>query len=295
MLPNSEHQPFLGYTDENLSDGKPLQYQHEQRRPGIFRRRCGLSSLSTSHIVVCLVTSLAWIVVGIFLMPQQSACPAASTSSHSSHSMNHGSTASGHGSGMSQHGSASAHTGSGHGSGHASSPPMSGGASGLALGTEKNHNITSHARLITCGNSIAEAKQLGCRYDIMLNDWVPTECWDDQSIGEYMDDESWGAYRDDKLTELVPTIEEMSEMEFYWTSQKDHINHCAMLWRKQFNALYYESPTFDEVIADPMHTEHCTQYFIDMAARIKEWVTEPVRTEPGWAGCWIRDSPHDTW
>jgi hypothetical protein len=203
-------------------------------------------------------------------------CNAGSAASHAPPSNHHHPS--------SHHGSASAHQKPG---------PSKTGANHPALGFELNHNLTSHAKLITCGSSTEEAKQLGCKYDILLNDWVPNECWDPAAIAEYQDDDSWQAYRDENLTDLIPTIDEMSEMEFYFTTQKDHINHCAMLWRKQFNKFYYESPTFDTVIGDAMHTEHCTQYFIDMAARIKDWETETVRTEVGWSGCWVRDGPHD--
>lgn len=277
MLPDSEDQPFLGYSDKDLPHNRSHQHQHGQRRLKISRSQCALPSLPISHILVCLVTSIAWILVGVFLTPQQPACHQESTTSQAAPSTHHTP-------GMNHHGSASAH--------HQTGPSKTGGT-GFKLGLELNHNITSHARRVHCGGSTVEAKQRGCKYDILLNDWVPSECWDPSTIAEYQDDDSWRAYRDENLTDIVSTVDEMSEMEFYYTSTRDHINHCSMLWRKQFNSFYYENATFDTVIADPMHTEHCTQYLIDMGHRIKEWATEPVRTEPGWSGCWIRDGPHD--
>lgn len=42
---------------------------------------------------------------------------------------------------------------------------------------------------------------------------------------------------------------EMSEFEFYYTSERDHIVHCAMLWRKHFRAFEEERPNFATLIA----------------------------------------------
>ena len=120
---------------------------------------------------------------------------------------------------------------------------------------EDHHNITSNARLVTCGNSTQEARALGCKYDVLLNNWVPAQCVDKEFVQEYQDDRSWGAFADENLTQKLTTIDEMSERETYYTSVRDHINHCALIWKKQFWALYEESPAFDTVISTPYHTD----------------------------------------
>lgn len=65
------------------------------------------------------------------------------------------------------------------------------------------HNVTSHAHFVTCGNSPADARRNGCRYDTLLNHWVPVECMDQEWIDEYQDDDSWTAFAEYVLTILV--------------------------------------------------------------------------------------------
>lgn len=150
---------------------------------------------------------------------------------------------------------------------------------------EPNYNITSNARLQTCGNTTTSALSAGCKYDVLLNNWIPSPCYDDEFIQEYTDDESWGAYADANLTiQLSP--QEMSESEYYYTSVRDHINHCAILWKKQFFALYEERRAIDTIVASAGHTDHCAQYLMDVE---ESNVKEATRVERGFAGCWIRD------
>lgn len=148
------------------------------------------------------------------------------------------------------------------------------------------HNITTGARLLECGNSTQEAKSLGCQYDVLLNHWVPAPCIDHDFLEEYMDDNSWVGYIDEALTQPISTVEEMSESEFYFTSLRDHINHCAMLWKKQFWVLYKEYTAFDTIIANPSHTDHCA-FFLTEAKDVD--LDQATRVEKGYAGCWVRE------
>ncbi|KAF2675069.1 hypothetical protein BT63DRAFT_409182 [Microthyrium microscopicum] len=148
------------------------------------------------------------------------------------------------------------------------------------------HNVTSHARLITCGNTTAEATARGCKYDILLNNWIPAQCHDHEFLEEYREDESWGAFADKNLTQRLRTVDEMTDRDHYYTSVRDHVNHCAMMWKKQFFYLFEERPAFDTVIASPGHTDHCAQYLTDAPFSN---LTESTMVEVGFAGCWVRD------
>lgn len=147
------------------------------------------------------------------------------------------------------------------------------------------HNITTDARLLTCGTSVASAKANGCRYDVLLNNWVPEPCFDQEFVDEYLDDGSWAAFADKAMTQPL-TPQDMSEREYYWTSLRDHVNHCAMMWRKQFWVLYEERRAFDTVVSSPGHTDHCAQFLVDVGER--NW-THPTKTEMGFSGCWVRE------
>lgn len=65
---------------------------------------------------------------------------------------------------------------------------------GGEAGDYRSHNLTSNAHFETCGNSTAEAQRKGCRYDTLLNHWVPAACMDQEWIDEYKDDDSWTAF-----------------------------------------------------------------------------------------------------
>lgn len=67
---------------------------------------------------------------------------------------------------------------------------------GLNRDVSRLYNITTNARLVTCGNSTAEAQREGCQYDILLNAWVPSQCLDLDWIEEYQDDGSWAAFEE---------------------------------------------------------------------------------------------------
>jgi hypothetical protein len=147
------------------------------------------------------------------------------------------------------------------------------------------HNVTSNAKLITCGNSTQEARALGCKYDILLNNWIPEPCIDQEFIDEYRDDGSWASFADEEMTKQLTSVDEISEMDFYYTSVRDHVNHCAVMWKKQFAELFDERKAFDTIIASPGHTDHCADYLMGATGRNQ---TEPTKVFRGFAGCWIR-------
>ncbi|KXH69014.1 hypothetical protein CSAL01_12177 [Colletotrichum salicis] len=152
--------------------------------------------------------------------------------------------------------------------------------------TDQRHNITTGRKRISCGSTTQEARAKGCKYDVLLNHWVPAQCFDKDSVDEYQEDASWGAFADKNMTQQL-TIDEMSERDFYWTSIRDHINHCAIMWRRQFYALYDERAAIDTIVTSPGHTEHCSQYLMD--AVDSKW-KEPTKTMRGFAGCWVREA-----
>ena len=93
--------------------------------------------------------------------------------------------------------------------------------------------LTTEIENLICGNSLQEAKDKGCVYDILSNHWIPEECADEPSIKEYQSDGSWFPYADENRTELLAR-EELGDREFYYTSIRDHIFYCAVPWRDRF-------------------------------------------------------------
>lgn len=145
------------------------------------------------------------------------------------------------------------------------------------------HNITTNAHFVSCGNSTTEALHAGCNYSLLHNAWVPPVCDAPDFNAEYLDDGSWGAFEDENMT--VPLkAEELGFREVYYTSAKDHANHCGMMWKLQFWALFEEWGALDSIIARPGHTDHCAQFLMDIDAE-----RHVTRVEVEFAGCWVRN------
>jgi hypothetical protein len=153
-----------------------------------------------------------------------------------------------------------------------------------------SHNISffaSETDFLTCGHSVEEAKLRGCQYDILTNHWMPGQCTDELSVKEYQSDGSWFPYADENRTELL-AVEELGDRPFYYTSMRDHIVHCAVLWRRQFRALSEGWKYVDSITADAEHTMHCAD-FLMAKAELPDYREMPIKVFVGKSGCHVRD------
>lgn len=255
MKSEVETQPFLAFSDDPAGQGGAAEGNGNLPPP-----REGLVKASGTRrllrdFVICLATSLLWVLIIWMFIPT----PNTASSSQMSSPADDDTAA-------------------------AQMPSQS---SSVITGEDmaRFHNITSGAEYISCGNSTEEARDKGCTYDTLLNAWVPAQCLDQEWIDEYQDDASWTAFSDVNLTEpLRPDA--MGERDHYYTSIRDHINHCAMLWRKQFWTLFEGRRVFDAVIANSYHTEHCASFLSELFGSNR---TEPTLVRVGFSGCWVRE------
>ena len=148
-------------------------------------------------------------------------------------------------------------------------------------------DLTTSSKFTGCGRSTTDALARGCKYDILTNHWVPGHCVDPESIEDYQSDGSWFGFADHGRTERL-SIEEMSRLPFYYTSARDHIVHCAKLWKKQYRAAVDGRESIDSVIADEHHTMHCAEYLINMTDWGTDFWNMPIKVFPGYSGCWSR-------
>ena len=116
-----------------------------------------------------------------------------------------------------------------------------------------------------CGDSIAEARSLGCKFDSLSMAWLPEHCRDDELTAEFDTAGSgpngtWVYYADTEHTiEVdVETVASMGNdptarvhMDKTW-----HTIHCIFYWRKQFrtrlNGKIVEPRSDSEA-----HIKHC--------------------------------------
>jgi hypothetical protein len=164
---------------------------------------------------------------------------------------------------------------------------------------EPGANFKLHAsNYLHCGKSVAESKELGCKYDIVSNHFVPAPCVDDAAVRMYqkMDGDSWFGYVDENRTRRLDSTEAMGEVAggVYYTDMRDHIVHCAALWKKQFRAFFEERTYYDSLILDPHHTYHCADFLVDMTDKGGvDFRGIAIQVEVGHAGCWMRDWKYD--
>jgi len=190
-------------------------------------------------------------------------------------------------------------------------PSPTSGSSTNDGSASRKHNVTSGAKLLNCGekHSNEEARAMGCSYDVLLNAWVPAPCFDNEYVHpplsssnstlltqlpkrfvvEYLDDFSSTAYADIELTQPLKSIDEMVEAnggKHYYTSKRDHVNHCATLWKKQFWVLFEERKAKDTFMVNGGHTDHCATYLMQAADMDQSVAT---RVDVGFAGCWVKE------
>ena len=166
---SSEHkQPFLKYTDTDSNSDCESQYQSRPHnsRPSPPPRTTSPNEKPSyltileraypkviSYGTIFVLTSAFWMVVVFIFVPSPTSI---STSSYRP----------------------SASSGSGGGSG----TQASGKASPYS-----SYNITTGTTLLECGEkdgerSNEEARRMGCRYDVLLNAWVPGPCFDEECV-----------------------------------------------------------------------------------------------------------------
>ena len=153
--------------------------------------------------------------------------------------------------------------------------------------SSETKTLISGARYLLCGNSTDEAKDVACEYDILSNHWLPAPCMDQEAVREYQSDGSWFGYADEERTRLL-SIDAMSEAPFYYTNMRDHILHCAMLWRKQYRAFFEERKGLDSILVDEEHTLHCSDFLVRMTEHGPDFSKIPIKVEVGYAGCHVR-------
>lgn len=162
MAPKVEARPFLsGYTDDPASEEA---YHHNHDGPAGARQAARGHRLARD-LLVFFLASLLWLAAIFFLLPWPTTT---STSTSTSTSM--------------------ATSGGGAAAGGV------GGGQMTAKVDYRVHNLTSGSKFVSCGSSAAEARRAGCRYDMLLNHWVPARCADQEWIDEYQDDDSWTAF-----------------------------------------------------------------------------------------------------
>ncbi|KAK3348903.1 hypothetical protein B0T25DRAFT_458966 [Lasiosphaeria hispida] len=159
------------------------------------------------------------------------------------------------------------------------------------------NSIFDGRKIIGCGHSLEEAERRGCEYDILANGYFPKTCVDEYGIDEYKrEGTTWYGFADRNWTVRIPSTEEMGRRGVYYTNMRDHIVHCALLWKRQYRAFSENWRFMDSVIASEEHTYHCADYLMELTDNLDhpDWRTVPIAVEVGYAACFDRQERFGT-
>ena len=146
------------------------------------------------------------------------------------------------------------------------------GAYGLYLYSVSDRPVPPKAVLCYCGESIAEAKALGCKYDSLSVSWLPPHCRDDELVAEF--DRSgpgangeWPYWADINATRAIP-LEEIGLLAglprgkaIFYSSNGWHVAHCGFSWRKEFR-MRAKGLMMEKRYDTESHIEHCYSWFM---------------------------------
>ncbi|KAJ4423374.1 hypothetical protein N0V82_001977 [Gnomoniopsis sp. IMI 355080] len=120
-----------------------------------------------------------------------------------------------------------------------------------------------------CGDSVDQAKNLGCEYDTMAAAWLPPHCIDKDLLAQFDKDGDgpggrWQYWADANHTKEL-SLEEVGELadtpgKLFWTTPRWHFMHCFYYWRKlqrsQVTGVKIEARYNNE-----RHVTHCGKMF----------------------------------
>jgi hypothetical protein len=130
-----------------------------------------------------------------------------------------------------------------------------------AFGTQLSLTPTKGTEIMKspCGQSAAEARAMGCHFDIITFCWLPDRCYDAELSAFFDQLSPWEWYLDFNKTKPVSKAEALTEeLDGLYVSWGYHIQHCVYMWQKMHRVFLGDGkPAVDGYIGTYMHTKHC--------------------------------------
>ncbi|KAL3424523.1 hypothetical protein PVAG01_03804 [Phlyctema vagabunda] len=126
----------------------------------------------------------------------------------------------------------------------------------------KNQNLYPFdlAAKYHCGNSAAEAKELGCTFELMTVSWMPPACHDDELNQEFRSVREWHFYDDLKGSREIGEAELSELTVMAYGTNEFHRMHCGYSWMKMHRALQRQG-RIDKGLSYYKHTTHCADMY----------------------------------
>jgi len=112
-------------------------------------------------------------------------------------------------------------------------------------------------KILDCGGNPEEAREKGCVYDVMMQDWVPEPCYDSVLTEKYLEMGNWTWYTAGDGSSTI-SLEEMRKGEHgsAWMATSYHKEHCVFSWLKIVRALRNNRGISQELMSYD-HVLHC--------------------------------------
>jgi hypothetical protein len=116
-----------------------------------------------------------------------------------------------------------------------------------------------------CGSSPAEARRLGCQFDVVSYAWLPPACYDTELVKEFLSLKEWVWYYNVVGKHAVPKEEVLKgELDGLIVTREYHKFHCTYQWRKMHRGL--QNRIIDTYIGEFRHTTHCEMMLTEEVA-----------------------------
>jgi hypothetical protein len=131
------------------------------------------------------------------------------------------------------------------------------------LTTQANSTDSLAGKMLECGHSPAEARDNGCVYDVMMQDWVPEPCYDSTLTENYLKMKNYTWYADSNGTVMSDEQMRKGEHGEAWMSGEYHKDHCIFAWEKLIRAMRNNWPLSQELVSYD-HVLHCRMQTLGM-------------------------------
>ena len=139
-------------------------------------------------------------------------------------------------------------------------PTPSGLGENIKADIDLNHTAPNMpvGTIMDCGYSPSEAREKGCIYDVMMQDWVPPPCYDEVLTQKYLKEGNWTWYGAGDGSVII-SDEDMAKGEHgaAWMSTSYHKAHCVFSWLKIVRALRNDAGISQELLSYD-HVLHCS-------------------------------------
>ncbi|KAK5110413.1 hypothetical protein LTR85_001023 [Meristemomyces frigidus] len=109
----------------------------------------------------------------------------------------------------------------------------------VALTATSTRNGFAGSDWITCGYTPEEATSRDCVFDIMMNGWIPRQCYNQTLSERYIKEHKEFRFYADRLGLEQLSLEELQKGQHprVFTTKNHHYAHCAFVWELQGFAL----------------------------------------------------------